>query len=108
MKKTLEQRVAYLERMFIHKEIKKGKVSWTQRAKRPEWRRSEEGSPDGMFIEENVKIYYDHEGRLVADLGLGRATLYAEYLPIYKDVVAMLEKVSEEHGVETQALKPKL
>ena len=108
MKKSLEARVKYLESLFIHKEIKAGKTSWKRREKRPEWRRSEEGTPDCVYAEENVKVYYDGEGRLVADLGLGRATLYAKYLPIYKDVISMLEKIVKEEGVETEPIKKKI
>jgi len=104
MKKTLEQRVSDLESMFLGKEEKIGDVTWEQVAQAPKWKRSVKGTPECMLDEENVTIYYDSYGRLAMDFG-GRCTLYAKYLPIYRDAIRKLEEIAADHGIEKKITK---
>lgn len=104
MEKTLEQRVADLENMFFGTVEEHGNVKWEQVAQSPKWKRSVKGTPDCMFDEENVTIYYDFHGRLAMDFG-GRCTLYAKYLPIYRDALKKLEGIAAAHGIEKKITK---
>lgn len=104
MKKTLEQRVSDLENIFFGTVDQKGPVTWKQVAQSPTWKRSIKGTPESNFDEENVTIYYDRYGRLSMDFG-GRCTLYAKYLPIYRDAIERLERIADEHGIEMKAKK---
>lgn len=104
MKKTLEQRVKYLEGLFRGETVVEGKVTWEKQAASPKWKRSEADTAKGAFVESNVTIEYDYRGHLAAWMNRG-ITLYAEYIPIYKDVIKKLEEVSKEYGMEVKPIK---
>jgi hypothetical protein len=113
---TLKQRIERLEALLQPETIKteQSRTTWNKRPSKVEWIRCWPDDPMSEVnqLDENMAHIYlepyktqnGRKTRVVCQMNRG-ITLYAEYLPIYKDIIWMMEYVQNQLTLQEEQKK---